>query len=225
MTISDYIIIYLSAGAPFAVFAFLQRKGRSLARSFAHSIVAFLAWPGIAAVSVYRQFFYRSETPEQALDRKVRNVGDRLEEMIRQNSDAISIHDWREKFDRYVGLSRAIAAGDDQSEENELFAIAGNKNGKLGTVCLNRRNRSRLIFHHTVARNDFLDALVRAERGRDSLDLAVEIATLLDDADALADLATMLGRTEQISGKTPVIDMEQEVWNPPTPKQHIANRI
>jgi len=48
---------------------------------------------------------------------------------------------------------------------------------------------------------------------------------LLDDADALADLATMLGRTEQISGKTPVIDMEQEVWNPPTPKPHIANRI
>jgi len=148
-----------------------------------------------------------------------------MEETIRRDGVTISIHEWREIFERYTGLSVAVAKAEDNSDVHELFEVAGNKNGELGTVCLNRRNRSRLIFHHTDARNDFLDALIRAGRGGDSLNLAIELATLLDDADALSDLTAMRGYAEQKPGNSPVIDMEQEVWNPPTPEPHIANRI
>ena len=225
MTVSDYIIIYLSAGAPIAVFAYLQRTSIFPARRFIYSAVALLIWPVIACVWIYNRFADNTETQKQAVDRKLQNIRNRIEETMRRDGAVIPIHEWRQIFERYTGLSLAIAEVEVNSDAHELFEVAGNKNGKLGTVCLNRRNRSRVIFHHTEARNDFLDALIRAGRGRDSLDLAIELATLLDDAEALADLAAMAGRTEQKPGKTPVIDMEQEVWNPPTPKPHIANRI
>lgn len=225
MTISDFMIIYLSVGAPFAVFVFLQKSDIDLVPRSAHAAIALLAWPFLASVFVYRRFFQGSETAGQALDRKIRSIRNQIEETIRRDGATISIHEWREAFERYIGLSLAIAEAEDHSNVHELFEVAGNKNGKLGTVCLNRRNHSRLIFHHTDARNDFLDALIRAGQGRESLTLAMELVTLLDDADALSDLTTMRGHAEQKSGKTPVIDMEQEVWNPPTPKPHIANRI
>jgi len=225
MKVSDYIIIYLSAGAPVAVFTYLQSANVPLVRRFIDACITLLVWPVIATVSIYRQLVDKSETTEQMLDRKIQNIRNRIEETIRRDGAAIRIHEWRQTFERYVGLSLAIAEVEDRSDAHELFEVAGNKNGKLGTVCLNRRNRSRLIFHHTDARNDFLDALIRVGQGRDSLNLATELATLLEDAEALADLTAMAGRTEQKSGKTPVIDMEQEVWTPPTPKPHIANRI
>ena len=225
MTVSDYIIIYLSAGAPVAVFAYLQRASVPLLRRFIDSAAAMLVWPVVAGVWIYHRLADDAETPERAVDRKIQTIRNRFEETIRRGGAAVPIHEWRQTFERYVGLSLAIADPEDNSDVHKLFEVAGGKNGKLGTVCLNRRNRSRLIFHHTEARNDFIDAVIRAGRGRDPLNLAIELATLLDDPHALADLTAMAGRTEQKSGKTPVIDMEQEVWNPPTPNTHIANRI
>ncbi|HTK37741.1 MAG TPA: hypothetical protein VL325_04550 [Pyrinomonadaceae bacterium] len=223
MTFSDYMIIYFSAGAPFAVFAFLQRSNRSLVLRLAYSAVTSLAWPVTATIFIYHRFFHTTETPEHVLDHRIQGIRDRMEQSIRRDGVAISVQEWRQTFERYIGLTLAIAEMEDQSDSHELFEVAGNKNGKLGTVCLNRRNRSRLLFHHTDARNEFLDALIRAGRRRDSLDLAIELADLLNDADALSDLMAM--RAEQKSVRTPVIDMEQEVWNPPTPKPHIANRV
>lgn len=225
MTVSDYIIIYLSAGAPVAVFTFLQKANVRSAGRFINSAVALLVWPVIAGVWIYHQLSDNTEMPTQTLDHKIQNIRNQIEDTIRCNGSVIPIHEWRQTFERYTGLSLAIAETEDNSDAYELFEVAGTKNGKLGTVCLNRRNRNRLIFHHTEARNDFIDALIRAGRDQDSLNLAIELAALLDDPHALADLTAMAGRTEQKSGKTAVIDMEQEVWNPPTGKPHIANRI
>ena len=227
MTISDYMIIYLSAGAPFAVFAFLQMSDAPLVRRILTAAGTMLVWPAAAAIWIVRRFRGIEPFGFESADKncRIHNIANRLERSIVGNGSAVSLYEWREIYERYTGLSFAIAEAEGNSDDNELFEVAGNKNGKLGTVCLNRRNRNRLIFHHTQARNDFLDALIRAKCDGDAFGLALELATLLDDADAAADLKSMRGPLEQNPGRTPVIDMEQEVWNPPTPKPHIANRI
>ena len=230
MTISDYMIIYLSAGAPFAVLAFLQMPDAPIVRRIVTAAAVMLAWPAAAAIWMVRRFRglehpFGFELVDKSRDGKIHGIANSLERSVLSNGSVVSLYEWREIYERYTGLSLAVAEADGNSEDNELFEVAGNKNGKLGTVCLNRRNRNRLIFHHTQARNDFLDALIRAKCDGDALGLALELAALLDDADAAADLKSMRGPLEQNPGRTPVIDMEQDIWNPPTPKPHIANRI
>jgi len=230
MTISDYMIIYLSAGAPFAVFAFLQMTDAPLVRRIVTAAAVMLVWPVAAAIWIVRRLRgiehpFGFELADKSRDSKIHGIANRLERSILGNGSAVSLYEWREIYERYTGLSLAVAESEGMSDDNELFEVAGNKNGKLGTVCLNRRNRNRLIFHHTQARNDFLDALIRAKCDGDALALALELAALLGDADAAADLKSMRGPLEQNPGRTPVIDMEQDIWNPPTPKPHIANRI
>ena len=227
MTVSDYMIIYLSAGAPFAVYVFLQMSGTPLVRRILTAFGAMLVWPVAAAIWIVRRFRGIEPFGFESADksRRINSLANSLERSILGNGSTVSLYEWREIYERYTGLSLAVAEAEDNSDDNELFEVAGNKNGKLGTVCLNRRNRNRLIFHHTQARNDFLDALIRAKCDGDAFGLALELAALLDDADAAADLKSMRGPLEQNPGRTPVIDMEQDIWNPPTPKPHIANRI
>lgn len=233
MAISDYIIIYLSIGAPFAVYIFMQAAKLSVGRRLLKSSVTLAAWPVFASISVCHkfgmgEFWPESLSQEQILDGKIREIRNNIEEIVRGTSPAFSFFEWRNTFERYTGLAKAVAQSQNEIPEMELFGIGGQKNGRLGTVCLNRRNRNRLIFHHTQARIDFVDALIDSVGIHESgaaLRQAIELSDLLGDIDATRELTAMLVVREQNSGKTPVIKSEQEVWNPPTPKPQPANRI
>jgi hypothetical protein len=233
MRVSDYIIIYLSLGAPFAVYFFLQSADVAIKRRLINSLITLFAWPVFATtrmvLTLGKDSFWLTRTGrEEILDEKIRIIRNEIEEHIRETQPICLLYEWRDAFERYTGLAKAVAQSQNETAEMELFAIGENKNGKLGTVCLNRRNRNRLIFHLTHARNDFVDVLMQIidlDAEGAVLRRAIELSEVLEDADATRELTAMLVRPEQNSGKVPVINLEQEVWNTPTPKSHAERTI
>ena len=224
MTLNDLAIIYLAAGSPFAVHRFLHLSASSLPARLASACAHLAVWPLQAAAVVGRLFAMRpaGATAGDDLDQ----IRSGFERALLDTLDDRSIFQYREVFDRYAGLALAVSSTS-AIDENELFRVAGSKDPELSNVCLNRRNRKRLEFHHIQARNDFLAAVSKlsdeaaAENG--IRDLAVRLAVLVRDGEAMRELEVIF--PGQNGRKFSVSNTELEVWKPPTPNEPARSRI
>jgi hypothetical protein len=181
---TDLLIIYLSCGAPFGVYFFLQhrKKGisiRLLLRSAAAGLVwiayAYLLWRKNVAKRLppRKNFLHNfSHDPEIALLEQQTSVLQEqvLQAFIELNSNArlkAQFFAFRDVLERYVGLTLAVkadkapvtgAAAGAGKNDHELFRIAGRKgkDAALAQKCLSRRNRLHLEEHQKNAREDFL---------------------------------------------------------------------
>ncbi|MEP6705170.1 MAG: hypothetical protein ABJB34_10235 [Acidobacteriota bacterium] len=196
MTITDLLIIYLAFGAPVAVYKYLQNRAFGIRPRIALSVFTFFFWvPTIVKLSylyfsnAYFSDAFVSHRSSDALDRRIRDLRERITaEMIRLARGS-NLHDTRETVDRYTGLADAVRQGtSDKEGRNELFEAAGRENYGLGELVMVRRNLHRLRRHHIHARRDFLNLLDQVSRRFGSIDLlytGIDLASELGDLEAV----------------------------------------
>jgi hypothetical protein len=189
MLLSELIIIYLAAAAPFGVAYFLRqpasvRRTRSLLRAAG----AALLWPlALLSRPLVHKKFRRVEpetaTPEVSPSREQRTddarrallsslyrTGDAAEEIAGANTGATreAVRETIAAVECYVGLALAVADADEAAtttphapRETELCRLSGRTGDDLhiAALCHRRRNIARLLAHQADSRLELLHAL------------------------------------------------------------------
>lgn len=212
MTFLDAAIIYLACGSPACAYYFLQDPRR--ASAVPASLLVLLTWPVfVLKLLVDRRpglsgtYSSNNAGPDSDYFDAVRSE---LEEYITEPQNRL--FEFRETFDRYTGLGLALGR-EDSGRTHELFIAAGHKNAEQATICLKRRNRSRLLAHLTRAGDDLVQLLEPHIAEQPQLaSLAAGVAEKLGDRTTrfriLAAAAT--------PGEAPDERWGNEVWVPQT---------
>ncbi|MEJ7846537.1 MAG: hypothetical protein WKF92_00435 [Pyrinomonadaceae bacterium] len=223
MTISDILIIYFSFGAPFAVYEFIQERQTLTFRVAFITAFRFLFWLPLLAhlsftkilKSAGRDDFAEIHDSDAELDKDIRNVQSAVADRFRLTARHISIHEFREILERYAGLSLLVKHQTSGAAKIDtgIFAAAGHKDPRLATVCIERRNRERLIRHHINARADFLKVIKECLFADEKmLPPVIRLTELLEDLPAmellLADLRT------RIFNITAISESGDDLWLP-----------
>jgi hypothetical protein len=241
MNLRDLLIIYLACGAPFGVYYFLQNRNRTETKIlWLKTLLRFVFWIPFALQLVARTSFFTNlynngfdQTDELDLKQEleIEEIKKSFENNFSQNGLKISIFEFREIFDRYVGLSVEIqnADGEISPAGTELFQITEHPNNKLAEICLNRRNRKRLSFHQKLARRDFFEIFrqlfEKSFEFQTLTDQAIRLAALLDDFEARSMFENLSKETLQTREKQNVRNLEGEIWNSEKQKPHPEAKI
>lgn len=230
MNLNDFIIIYLACGAPFGVYYFFDKKNSlSSKRLWLESILVFFFWIPFSCNFLlkskknFKNFVnYFDENPklDSEPDKYIFSVQKEIEKIILKSNVELSIYEFREVAERYIGLTfakqNAESITDFENMTSEFFKISENPNLNLSSVCFNRRNRNRLSFHQKNARRDFIDILKKilsADSDKKNLGFLVyEFVKLLNDSEAKNMLSKMFGDYQQITKKLIVKKPEIELW-------------
>jgi hypothetical protein len=186
MFLSELIIVYLAAAAPFGVANFLRRPaGTTRTHALLRSTGAALLWPlALLSRSLVQKKFRRvapdAATPEvssarelliadarRALLSSLYRTADLSEEVCGANTAATqeAVREAIASVERYVGLALAVAdAGENVSHaprETELCRISGRTGDDLhiAALCHQRRNDARLRAHQADSQLELLHAL------------------------------------------------------------------
>ncbi len=191
MRLTETMTIYLAAGAPFGVSAYLREQSQPSgeARKLAHAAAALLFWPLALIAILFR--FNRHQVDEGRLDNDTRAEA-KIDESTRAFQRSVqktlelartprmraeeverTLYALRESMEQYVGLARSEAEEDldgaPVKHEMELNRIAGRRGDDLIVAgrCVHRRNVARLIARRRRARTRLLHALaeLRVEEG------------------------------------------------------------
>jgi hypothetical protein len=197
MFLSEVIIIYLAAAAPFGVARFVaeRERGTRAARSILNSAAASLVWPATALRSITKNVagagtceapadFERQVPDGQSVERARRATVNALrvvEDLIVRaggrdcEAERHAMFAARECAERYVGLAFACASAREEARpsprELELCRVAGRAGEDLQVAgrCLHRRNVSRLRAHRERARTELVHALAAARESAHNL--------------------------------------------------------
>lgn len=231
MNLTDFIIIYLTGGAPFAVHFFLRRRAANDRKKlWLKTALAFVFWLPLAFLT-FRQF---KKSKWRAVSNLNNNFPDEitlsatqknLEAFLRATDSPISLFEFRQTIERYADLT--ILSNDatekPTTRETEVFRRANRKDVEIAAVCLHRRNRKRLAFHQTEARKDFLrtiEILHGSLQNADRFGNAVnEFVQILKDSTAQENVEKIFAANLQ-TGKPPRLNyLETEVlWKPEMPE-------
>ncbi|MBC7901159.1 MAG: hypothetical protein H7070_14030 [Saprospiraceae bacterium] len=223
MTISEILIVYLSLGAPFAVYQFLQDRKISADLVIIRSVLQFLLWLPIAIhaglsalISVTSTYIFANGNRLDAKEEeRIRHIQEMIADSFRKGEQNIPVREFCGILDRYIGLSILVRDGRSiiSGVPNELLAISGHKNTDLAAICLNRRNRSRLGRHQIDARTDFLDCIAECSfANRDIIPPALDLAEFLEDARASKELTGLLDK--RTSDVRKIDKLQADVWIP-----------
>jgi len=215
MNAIDFFIIYLACGAPFGVYYFLQNRNRPDSRLlWLKTLLNFIFWMPAAFLFLTRNanlkssslFNFNKTSAADAKRNNLQSIQKQIEKCLPESDLKISIYEFRETVERYVGLTLANQANDAGSRAGgeEFFRAAQTNNVELGAICLNRRNRNRLFLHQTEARNDFLyliNQLLKHSPDEKNLEQsAIKLAAVLKDFETKNELEKMFAHS-QLGGK------------------------
>ena len=229
MKLSDIFIIYLSCGAPFGVYFFLHNRTKlNSAALWLNSFLTTIVWFPYAfqflhgfVTKRFGEYRFANRTKSDSFQKqRIEEIEKEFSNILYQTNTDISLFDFRETIKRYVGLTIADQISTQSSEignnEKELFRVTNDKNVEISAKCLNRRNRSKLKFHQTLAREDFLrlfnklnSCLHQPEKFRR---LAIEFVKLLKDVEAQNVLHKIFEKSLQIDNVLIVNKVENDVW-------------
>ncbi|MBS1793778.1 MAG: hypothetical protein JSS81_07985 [Acidobacteria bacterium] len=179
----------------------------------------------------YKTGFDKSAFPDSKIETEIEKIKRFFENLLPAGRSAPSIFDFRETFERYVGLSFEIQTENPEpsTSEQEFYRITNHQQKELGEICLNRRNRNRLAFHQKLARGDFFlifEKLVAAAPDKQPLfEQAAELFRLVDDNEALDRIGRPAPAPAQTTGNETVNDLGKEKWKNGKPQLTAANRI
>lgn len=245
MNLTDFLIIYLACGAPFGVYYFLQNRTKFVSsKLWLNTFFNFAFWIPIAFRLLRENKFLNKSAAakfdtEQGLDatqeKKLNLIQKQLEQILQKSSLKISIYEFRETIDRYIGLTFANKSHSRKGSlaDKEFFRISENENVELAAICLYRRNQKRLSFHHIGARQDFLHFINHlSEFSSDKKtigNLAVEFVKILNDLEAQPALEKMFIQSSQTDKHFTVKQLEKDLWNTeihkPLPINQISTRL
>ena len=229
MSFIDAAIIYFACGAPAAVYYFFDQRGEGRGRKVRQSLLVFLAWPlylvrllrektlqigsqqyspGIAALDSVRE--EKLHAIRSAIEREVSFGPEGRAERI------------RDAFERYCGLSDAVrAAGRIPVVDSPIYIVSGHENSELATLCLMRRNRTRLVRHHNSAREELLRMFANGNGSDSNGNTAEELFRLMDDQEGLS----ILRERPQMLADPSVQSLGNEVWSSQAAKASAARQI
>lgn len=188
MNLADLLIIYFACGAPFVVYQFTAHHKARNAKAILKIIWHICLWPVYAVLLLNARLFAKDGRDETVHDRHIKYLRSEIEQLAFANGSAASIFDFREIFNRYVGLSEA-ANTVSTNVTDDFFEIAMVENKPLASACVARRNREKLAFHQTSARNDFVDLISDLTIDHSELlQLAIHLAAQVNDQVAVDDL-------------------------------------
>ena len=102
---------------------------------------------------------------------------------------------FREVFARYAALSESGNAETPNDILGEFFGLGSAENKNIASNCIARRNREKLTFKQTMARNEFVDMISELTvENSGVLVLAIQLAACVNDEDAVADLNALTFR-------------------------------
>ncbi len=241
MNLTDYLIIYLAGGAPFGVYYFLQNRTKTVSsKLWLNTVITFVFWIPIAfrllrENKILSNFTNLKSDSETIREKRLYLIQKQLEKILQESNLKISIYEFRETIDRYIGLTFANQNSNEKSSiaDKKNFRISENKNVELAAICLYRRNQMRLSFHHTKARQGFLHFINQLSEFSDTQKivskLAVEFVKILNDAEAKTLLEKMFIKTQQTDKYLVVKQLEKDLWNTeihkPLPTNQIPTRL
>ncbi len=243
MNFNDLLIIYLACGAPFGVYYFFDnRNSLPQNRLWLRAFSVFLFWIPFALLilvrnkkspKAYVKEFAEIPVLDAEPENKIFTIQKEFEKILLKSNLIISIYEFREVAERYIGLTLAKQNDEHNTErerkESEIFKISSSENYKLSSICYYRRNRNRLSFHQKNARRDFLkvlEQLLSATSDKKSLDdLFYEFANLLKDEKAQKAHLQMFGNFQQTNQNPNVKYPENEQWKTETRKPLSAKTI
>jgi hypothetical protein len=236
MNLYDFLIIYLSGGAPLGVYYFLlNRKTPHFKHLWLKTFLTFTFWLPFAyrllrksslMQSVSGVFFGRKLVLDANIEKNIYPIQKQLEKVFLESNLKLSIYEVREIFERYAGLTLTCQFEHNNSQtartENKIFEIAGHQNAELAAACLHRRNRNRLTFHQTEARRDFLNLLAELFDSDSDIEklheTAIEFVTLLNDTEARNAIEKIFDLKTQTAEELNVKNTETAIWKSETQK-------
>jgi hypothetical protein len=236
MTFTEFLIIYLSIGAPFGVYFFLSRRPINWNSTFLlKTVCVVFGWCFYAVYLISRrsQNNYEANTAldsigENEIEKIMRKLFAAYSE-ISLNEKNVSFFQFREIVERYAGLTSALHDSRESTEfQNELFVVSGMKNQdlQLANRCLQRKNLLRLKAHQIQAGQDFLRIFENLDESpsinfRESLFPAAEqLAILLADNETRNHLIRIKSEIErQNPSFTSSSKKQEELWNTLPPEQ------
>lgn len=222
MNLTDLLIIYLACGSPFGVYYFLhnRRRRQNTHLFWLKTILIFFMWlPFAVRLLLNKVGTDQSHYLEIKKEKSLFSIQKQIEAILLETSLPVSIYELREIFDRYVGLTLVNTdknAADIKSNK-EFFQISDHSDAGLAARCYERRNRKRLSFHHTLARQDFLSLIGEmssCSKQKELGNLAVEFAAVLNDSESLKVLETIFTANSQTAHQFTVTDTEKDLWKP-----------
>lgn len=229
MKVFDFLVIYLACGAPVGVYFYLQNRRRLYSKQlWLKTILNFLFWiPFVLQIIRNSVFFHKlfqvdsdsANTVGTDSEKEIFETRKKIENIIFENEINISVYEFREVCDRFVGLSVAALHSTEipVEHEKELFRIAFRPTTELSARCFHRRNRNRLFFHQTQAENDFLQTIVdiadSVSDRTEFLTVTLEIVTLLRNERVCGAIARMIDESSQSDRILSVKPLEKDLWN------------
>lgn len=229
MNLSDFLIIYLACGTPFAMYHFINNRKVKTHRLKA--ILVFIVWIPYALwlfrLLLLKNFsklqFAENQFSGSELDEKIEKSKKALESFLLKNYQDFPIFEFREIIERYIGLTFAVRLDnkDLNVKERELLEITNHENKLLAARCLYRRNQKLLVFHHTLARRDFLKFIFEHNISdqENFYHLLFEFISFLNDKEAENVIKSVLTSTPQSEKDIIVKQLETEKWKPEIQKQ------
>ena len=238
MSLSDLLIIYLAFGAPFGVYFFLSHRRRKN-RLFLKSIFISAFWFPFAFRLLHRnitkglinKLFDKNSFSDADFEIEIEQTKKDLEKVFIKCGLQISLFDFREMVERYIGLT-LVSLNDDalpSEREIKIYEISGHSKKKLAAKCLQRRNRKLLSYHQNLARRDFIQFVSSAAKERQSSEsvenLTLKLARLLDDGDAEKSLTHIFAGHLQSRETVNVSKPEKDLWKTEQQKPQTAKAI
>ena len=212
MKLTDLLIIYFAAGAPFGVYQFTTVQHPLDAKAWLQIFFRICFWPLFAVLGLIDWFAKGDPSAGSHLDQHIDRIRIEIEDLVLANESISSIFDFREILQRYAGLSEATNVAV-SSSVNEVFDLSGSENKQLASACLARKNHRKLSFHQSLARSQFVDMISEfadASNDRTSvLELAIELANDVQDAltsEALTEMMYEPQPLEHLSSQFPQTD-------------------
>lgn len=233
MNVTDILIIYLALGAPLGVYYFLQNRRQNNSVVFwLKTFIYFLFWLPLSLLFLRKnKVLQTSQIIKLSKEKKILLAQKQIESVLQASDLTVSIYEFREIFDRYLGLTLAVQEKmpSPPTAEKEIFRLSAHERVDLGAICLQRRNRRQVFYHHTLARKDFLQLIEKsiefALDGNFLGKLTVEFAKLLNDAEAQIALEQLFADISQTGRGFAVKKPEKDLWNPNTQLPLSANTI
>lgn len=236
----DFIIIYLTCGAPFGVYYFIQQREylkntklwQKSSLLWLKCVLITLLWIPFA-ILLLRKFVTKKLSKNNfGINEQVDSKNNKVDEfektfsqLLLESKTNVTLFEFRETFERYFGLTyeNFVNNSCDNLDSNDFFQISKHENPNLATVCLNRRNRLRLQRHQTLARQDFLRVIEMINSGQTEnkklYTLVLEFAKFVNDDELTAKLNIIFNNSTQTEKVFTVNHLEEELWNPIELKQ------
>lgn len=186
MTVTEFLIIYVSCGAPFAVERLLSGVRSSPPWNAVISALYLALWPVLVLVKlirVIRSHFVSHKNAacsntsnSSALDTRCKYR--ELAVLLQDAGVEHSIRQIIELLERYQGLAALsiVSSNGSSNYDFELAHITNHPSPSIAAACHNRRNALTINRHFLAARNEFLEMLWKATANSKSKEPFVKLA-------------------------------------------------